>query len=104
MVRLHYPPYDVLVAEVDGVPCAIEDACNHAGASLTEGWRVGEDIEPNDTGPCVACPVHGYIFDLRSGDLLQPAKLCDAQRTFRARIEGDEVVVEDTFSLVLVGP
>jgi len=47
MLRLEYPPFHVLVALVGTTPCAIEDACNHAGASLSEGER---------RGACVICP------------------------------------------------
>ena len=86
MVRLRYPPFDVLVAWVDGAPSAIEDACNHAGASLSEGDR---------HGACIACPMHGYLFDLTTGRLVQPRGLCEDQRRFVARVEGDDVVVYD---------
>ncbi|HSY23167.1 MAG TPA: Rieske (2Fe-2S) protein [Polyangiaceae bacterium] len=86
LVRLHYPPFHVLVALVDGEPCAIEDACNHAGASLSEGER---------QGPCVVCPMHGYIFDLASGRLVEPRGLCDDQRRLVAEALGDEIVVWD---------
>jgi nitrite reductase/ring-hydroxylating ferredoxin subunit len=86
MVRLEYPPFDVMVALVGDTPYAIDDACNHAGASLTEGERHGD---------CVSCPMHGYIFDIPTGRLVQPLGLCDDQRTFVARIEGDDVVVWD---------
>ena len=86
MQRLEWPPFHVLVALVDGAPVAIEDACNHAGASLAEGDR---------DGGCVSCPMHGYRFDLRTGALLEPQGLCDAQRVYPARLEGDEVVVYD---------
>src|SRR6202012_1845097 len=71
-VRVEYPPYDVLVALVDGVPRAIEDACNHAGASLSEG--------PIENG-CIMCPQHGYVFSLVTGKLIAPRGLCDDQRT-----------------------
>ena len=37
-MRLPYPPFDVLVAWAEEEVFAIEDACNHAGASLAEGW------------------------------------------------------------------
>ncbi len=94
MVRLAYPPYDVLVTMVDGEPVAIEDGCNHAGASLSEGDR--DDA-------CVRCPMHGYLFDLRSGKLVAPEGLCDDQRTFRAVVEGDDVVVYDPLAVVIVG-
>jgi nitrite reductase/ring-hydroxylating ferredoxin subunit len=89
MVRLDWPPFHVLVALVDGLPYAIEDACNHAGASLSEGERSRE------RGSCVACPMHGYVFELTSGRLVEPRGLCGDQRRFVARLEGDDVVVWD---------
>jgi len=92
MIRLAHPPFDVLVAWVEGDVFAIEDACNHAGASLAEGW-----IEDR----CVVCPMHAYVFDLRTGKLLRPRGLCQDQRAYEARIEGDEVLVLDTFQLLL---
>jgi nitrite reductase/ring-hydroxylating ferredoxin subunit len=88
MVRLTWPPFHVLVALVDGVPVAIEDACNHAGASLSEGERT-------HGGKCVSCPMHGYVFDLTNGRLVEPRGLCDDQRRFVARVEGEDVVVWD---------
>ncbi len=94
MVRLAYPPYDVVVAEVDGRPAAIEDACNHAGASLAEGGR---------EGACVICPMHGYLFDLRTGQLVAPRGLCDDQRSFRAEIDGDDVVIWDDMEITILG-
>jgi nitrite reductase (NADH) small subunit len=85
-VRLPYPPFDVLVSLVGELPCAIEDACNHAGASLAEGDRHGD---------CIACPMHGYIFELATGRLVEPRGLCSDQRRFVARFDGDDVVVLD---------
>jgi nitrite reductase/ring-hydroxylating ferredoxin subunit len=96
MVRLHDPPFHVLVAWVDGAPHAIEDACNHAGASLSEGEREER---------CVVCPMHGYVFDLVTGELVLPKGLCGDQRTFVARVQGDDVVVWDPGApLTIVGP
>ncbi len=86
MARLEDPPFHVLVSLVDGEPCAIEDACNHAGASLAEGER---------RGACVICPMHGYIFELASGRLVEPRDFCDDQRCLVARIDGDAVSVWD---------
>jgi nitrite reductase/ring-hydroxylating ferredoxin subunit len=93
MVRLEWPPFHVLVTMVDGAPCAIEDACNHAGASLTEGVRRGR---------CVVCPMHGYSFDLVTGSLLEPRGLCDDQRQLVARLDGDDVVVWDPGAPILI--
>ena len=96
VVRLGYPPFDVLVALVDGEPRAMEDACNHAGASLSEGERLGD---------CVACPMHGYVFEIATGRLLRPTGLCDDQRVFEARFDGDDVVVWDPGPGVqIIGP
>lgn len=93
-LRLEYPPFDVLLAFVDGEVFAIEDACNHAGASLAEGW-----LEEK----CVVCPMHGYVFELRTGKLARPRGLCSDQRTYKVTIEGDEVLVHDDFEIVVVG-
>jgi nitrite reductase/ring-hydroxylating ferredoxin subunit len=93
-VRLPYPPWDVLVALVDGAPYAIEDACNHAGASLAEGPRDGERV---------VCPMHGYVFSLRTGELIAPRGLCDRQRAFKTTTEGDDVLVWDDFALKVIG-
>jgi nitrite reductase/ring-hydroxylating ferredoxin subunit len=96
IVRLAYPPFDVLVALVDGEPRAIEDACNHAGASLSEGERHGD---------CVACPMHGYVFEIATGRLVQPRGLCDDQRRFVSRLEGDDVTVWDPgVAVQIIGP
>ena len=92
-VRLEFPPFDVLVAWVDGEVFAIEDACNHAGASLAEGWLEGD---------CVVCPMHAYVFELRTGRLLRPRGLCGDQRTFETTVEGEEIVVYDTFTLPIL--
>ena len=96
MVQLAWPPFHVLVAMVDGAPCAIEDACNHAGASLSEGDR---------SGGCVVCPMHGYLFELSTGRLVEPRGLCDDQRRLIARVETDDVVVWDPGAgLTILGP
>jgi nitrite reductase/ring-hydroxylating ferredoxin subunit len=94
LVRLDYPPRHVLVALVDGVPAALEDACNHAGASLAAGPR---------EGCVVACPLHGYRFDLRSGELLSPKRGCAPQRRFDAVVLGETVHVYDPFDLTVTG-
>jgi nitrite reductase/ring-hydroxylating ferredoxin subunit len=94
-VRLKYPPFDVVVMIVDGTPCALEDACNHAGASLAEG-----SIVP---GGCIACPMHGYVFDARTGRLVAPRGLCADQRRFETTVEGDDIVVWDPAAVTITG-
>jgi nitrite reductase/ring-hydroxylating ferredoxin subunit len=48
----------VLLARVDGVVCAMEDACSHNGGPLSEG-TVEDGV--------VVCPWHGSRFRLRDG-------------------------------------
>jgi nitrite reductase/ring-hydroxylating ferredoxin subunit len=93
LVRLEWPPWHVLVSWVGDAPYAIEDSCNHGGASLCEGPRDGDRV---------VCPLHGYVFELATGELVAPRGLCDNQRRFVARVEGDEVVVYDAFELKIV--
>ncbi len=94
-MRLSYAPFHVLVSRVGRHYSAIEDACNHAGASLSEGTRSGD---------CVECPLHGYIFDLATGKLVQPEELCDDQRAFVCEVDGADVVVWDPVTLIVKGP
>ena len=93
MRRVLYPPFHVLVVNLDSVPYAIDDTCNHAGDSLARGELSGCNI---------VCPAHGYLFDVRTGHLVEPVGLCDAQRTFEVTAEGDEFAIYDhVLTLVL---
>jgi|SRR5438094_3816490 len=91
--RIDYPPFGVLLVNLSGVPYAIDDTCNHAGESLSKG-----EVD----GCRVVCPAHGYIFDLRTGQLVEPAGLCDGQRTFEVTAEADHFVVYDQVLELLV--
>jgi nitrite reductase/ring-hydroxylating ferredoxin subunit len=93
LVRLDYPPWHVLVAWVGDRAHAIEDACNHAGASLFEGGRDGDRV---------VCPMHGYVFALATGELIAPKGLCESQRMFVTELDGEDVVVYDPFELRIV--
>lgn len=50
----------VLIAVVDGLPRAVEDACLHRGAALSNGIC---------RGGVVTCPSHWWRYDLRDGRL-----------------------------------
>lgn len=93
IVRLDYPPFGVVVVRTERRVYAIEESCNHAGASLAAGW-VEDD--------CLICPVHRYAFDLASGALVRPKGLCPPQRTFVVREEGPDLAVYDPFQLSIV--
>jgi nitrite reductase/ring-hydroxylating ferredoxin subunit len=84
--RIDYPPFGVLLVNLGGVPYAIDDTCNHAGESLSKGELDGCNV---------TCPAHGYVFDVRTGHLVEPVGLCDAQRTFEVADEAEHFAVYD---------
>lgn len=61
---------------------ALDGICPHAGASLGEG-----DLE----GGCVICPVHGYAYDVRSGEGRDDAARV---RVHRVELDGDVLRIE----------
>ena len=61
---------------------AIDDTCPHQSASLGEGTLIGT---------IVACPMHGFLVDVTSGQC--PNNPLLRVRRFAARIEGDMVRV-----------
>jgi nitrite reductase/ring-hydroxylating ferredoxin subunit len=74
----------VLLANVEGRFCAVEDNCTHEDASLSAGVL---------TGGLVRCPLHGSRFNVCTGEVLEePAEL--NLRTYPVRIEGDRVLVD----------
>ena len=62
---------------------AIADICTHEHAYLSEGFCEGYEIE---------CPLHGSIFDVRSGEVKSLPATQDLE-TYPVKIEGDEVLV-----------
>lgn len=87
-VVLPYPPSDVLVIHSEAGVFAIEDACNHAGVSLLSG-------EVSRQGTCIVCPMHGFVFRLDTGALVEPQACAGDQRAYRVDVVGDEVHVWD---------
>ena len=95
-LRLRYPPFHIVVVRLGDEVFAIEDSCNHAGASLAKG--------PVTDDQCIVCPLHGYAFSLRTGALVRPLRLCDDQRRFEVDREGDEVRIYDPETLMILPP
>jgi 3-phenylpropionate/trans-cinnamate dioxygenase ferredoxin subunit len=52
----------ICLANVDGEILALDNACTHEGASLSEGTLAGTRLQ---------CPVHGGVFDAFSGEPLR---------------------------------
>lgn len=68
----------------DGQVYAIDDACPHRGAPLSEGQCRGNQV---------MCPWHATRFDLSTGAVLcPPAK--SGVTAYRVEVVGDEVLIE----------
>ena len=73
----------VLLANVGGTIYACDNACTHAFASLAGGDLDGEQVE---------CPLHGSVFNVTTGEVLDPPA-DEGLRVFQVRIEGQDILV-----------
>jgi len=73
MRRIKMGEYGICASNVGGEFFAIEDACNHSGASLARG-----ELQ----GTVVTCYLHHFDFDVRDGRLLTKPRLCEDQARF----------------------
>jgi nitrite reductase/ring-hydroxylating ferredoxin subunit len=81
-VRFELPDGNELaVYNVDGEFYATENSCPHRGAPLTEGALCGHIVE---------CGLHGWQFDVRSGECLT---VPDRIKTYSVRVEDDLIRV-----------
>ncbi|MCA9156976.1 MAG: non-heme iron oxygenase ferredoxin subunit [Planctomycetales bacterium] len=69
---------------IDGVFYALDDACPHQGAPLSEG-----EIR----GCVVVCPWHGWEFDVTSGKRVNPFGAPNTE-TYRVVVEGNDVMID----------
>ncbi len=72
-----------LVRVNDEVFC-VHDICTHEHAHLSEGFCEGYEIE---------CPLHGSIFDVRTGDV-KSLPATENVKTFPVKLEDGEVHVD----------
>jgi nitrite reductase/ring-hydroxylating ferredoxin subunit len=63
---------------------AVGDVCTHQGGPLGEGTVKGTRL---------ACPWHGWMYDVRTGQCVFPARGGPVP-SYPVRIEGDEVWVD----------
>lgn len=73
----------ICLANVGGEILALDNACTHEHASLSDGATDGDRIE---------CPLHGGAFDVRSGEPLSYPAVYPI-KTYRVEIEGEEIRV-----------
>ena len=73
----------VLLAKVGGELYAIGEECTHEGGPLSQGFVEDGQVE---------CPLHGSLFDLKTGESTGPPA-ADPVRAYPVRIEDDDVLV-----------
>ena len=74
----------VVLARVGDTVYACEEMCAHQGGPLSEGKLSGTRL---------ACPWHGWHFDVRTGQCLFPGRGATVP-SYTVRVEGDSVFVE----------
>jgi nitrite reductase/ring-hydroxylating ferredoxin subunit len=74
----------IVLARVGDAVYACGDVCAHRGGPLSQGKL---------TGSRLACPWHGWMYDVRTGECLFP-RHGKAVPAYRVRVEGDDVFVE----------
>jgi len=73
----------ILLANVGGRVCAVDDTCTHEDASLSSGVLKGE---------LVKCPLHNSRFNVCTGQVLEdPAT--EPLRTYPVREEGGRLLI-----------
>ena len=85
MIKISVDGREIMVANIDGKFCAMDDSCTHSGASLSEGSL---------DGCVVTCGWHKAEFDCKTGKLVKfPAKINDLA-SYKVTKESDNVFVE----------
>jgi nitrite reductase/ring-hydroxylating ferredoxin subunit len=74
----------IVLARVGERVYACADRCSHRGGPLSQGRLAGTRL---------TCPWHGWLYDVRTGQCLLPARGA-AIATYAVRIEGDDIWVE----------
>ncbi|HEV8627837.1 MAG TPA: Rieske (2Fe-2S) protein [Acidimicrobiia bacterium] len=72
------------LVNVGGSFFALDNKCTHRGGPLGEGVRVGEWS--------LQCPWHGSVFDVRTGEVLEPPAPA-AVRSYEVSVEAGVVRV-----------
>ncbi|MBI3637490.1 MAG: Rieske 2Fe-2S domain-containing protein [Candidatus Rokubacteria bacterium] len=73
----------VALARVGDAVYALDDTCVHSGGPLSEGKQSGARL---------ACPWHGWSYDVKTGACLLPAHAKDKRvATYSVRVDGDDL-------------
>ena len=74
----------VVLARVGDAVYACSNVCAHQGAPLSEGKLSGTRL---------ACPAHGWMYDVRTGQCTFPGRGMRVP-SYHVRIDGDDVWVD----------
>ena len=75
----------ILICNTEEGFFAVQDLCTHAYSPLCGGFI---------QGTLISCPLHGAVFDLKTGEVMAPPAFEDLQ-TFKLKIEGTSVSVKN---------
>jgi 3-phenylpropionate/trans-cinnamate dioxygenase ferredoxin subunit len=78
---------ELALVNVDGTFFAVDNECTHMGGFLGEG-----EINDDWSEWAIECPVHGSVFDVRTGEVLNPPAPKPV-RTYPVEVEGEVVKV-----------
>jgi nitrite reductase/ring-hydroxylating ferredoxin subunit len=73
----------IALFNLEGNYHAIDDECPHVGAPLGGGWIDGNRV---------ACPMHGWEFDIKTGKGLTVPRC--AVKSYPTRVENGEVQID----------
>jgi nitrite reductase/ring-hydroxylating ferredoxin subunit len=78
---------------------AVSTLCIHQGAPLCQGVLAGRltatrpgEMALDDTTPVIACPWHGWEFDVRTGEAIWDPRM--RVRVYEVQVVGDRVLIE----------
>ncbi|HEV2388297.1 MAG TPA: Rieske 2Fe-2S domain-containing protein [Candidatus Acidoferrales bacterium] len=81
--ELHLAGRTIALANVEGRFYAIDNTCLHRGGPLGQGKLEGK---------VVTCPVHGWQYDVTTGQVTFSPEM--AVRTYPVELRGDEIYVD----------
>lgn len=78
---------EIAVFNLKGKFYAIDNACLHAGGSLSDGYLDEENCQ-------VTCSWHGWIFDLASGKCVTHPRQDVFTNSYNVKVSGDEILLQ----------
>ena len=73
----------ILLVNIEGEYHAVDEVCTHAFAPLSEGDFTGEELE---------CPLHGSVFNAKTGEVLTPPA-GGPLTVYPVRVEGSDILI-----------